>query len=213
MRGQALLAAGVMAMAVSFAGSANAQSYQGSPAYGAPVPGYGASAPGYDPNCKQRKTSNGVIGALVGATAGVLIGGSTYNGGHREDGRLIGGVLGAGAGAAIGAGGTNCSVNTAAYPTQAAPPPAPPPQDYGRNDRRDDELLGGPNDRYGDRDYGRNDGYADDGYAPPPPRRYAAAPRQCRLADQWVRDRYGRPYRASVEICRDPYSGEWVVRR
>lgn len=205
-----------MAMAVSFASSANAQSYQGAPAYGAPVPGYGQS---YDSNCQQRKTKNGVLGALAGAAAGVLIGGSTYNGGHREDGRLIGGVLGAGAGAAIGAGGTNCSVNTA-YP---AAPPAPPPQ-YGQRDsqqysQRDDELLGGPNNRaYGDdRNYSRDDGYADDGYAPaPPPRRYAQGPgysRQCRIAEQLVRDRYGRPYRTNVEICRDPYSGEWVVRR
>lgn len=211
MRGQALLAAGVMAMTVGFmAPAANAQSYQGGPAYGYNGP--------VDPNCKQRKTSNGVVGALVGGALGVVLGHNVYARAHKHDGRIVGGLAGAGLGAAIGAGGTNCAAGAAyggpyndsyasAPPPVAAPPPAPPPsygdRGYnnrgGYNDRYEDELAGGPSDRYG-----------------PPPRVYAEGRRyasSCRVVEELRRDRYGRPYRVPTQVCRDPYSGEWVVTR
>jgi hypothetical protein len=203
MRGQALLAAGIMTIAVGLAAPASAQSYQG-----APVSGYGYGP--QDPTCKQRKTTNGVIGALVGGALGVVLGSNVYARAHKDDGRIVGGLAGAGVGAAIGASGTNCAPNVAYAPEAAAPPPATSPS-YSDRSGGDDELLGGPNDDRG--------GYADDARAPPPapsPRRYAdndRYPPTCRMVEEVYRDRWGHAYRTPVRICRDPYSGEWVVRR
>jgi hypothetical protein len=206
-----------MAMTVGFmAPAANAQSYQGGSAYQGQAYGYNQA----DPNCRQRKATNGVVGALVGGALGVVLGNNVYARSHKDDGRIVGGIAGAGLGAAIGAGGTNCNTNTAyqggynnGYANNA-PPPAPPPSygdrsgynngQYndrgGYNDRYEDELAGGPNDRY----------------APPPSRVYAqnrGYASQCRVVDEMRRDRYGRPYRVPQQVCRDPYSGEWVVTR
>jgi hypothetical protein len=203
MRGQALLAAGLMAMTFAVAAPASAQTYQSAP--------YGYAQ---DPNCSSRKTTNGVVGALVGGALGAVLGHNVYARGHKDDARIVGGLGGAAVGAAIGAGGTRCNTGAAyggydnngyadngyAPPPAAAPPPAPPPS-YGYNDRRDDELLGGPDGRY----------------APaPPPRVYAqnrGYSRACRVVDEMRRDRWGRPYRVPVQVCRDPYSGDWVVTR
>jgi hypothetical protein len=87
----------------------------------------------------------------------------------------------------------------------SAPPPYAGDRGYGNNqgggynDRYEDELAGGPNDRYA-----------------PPPRVYAEGRRyatSCRVVEELRRDRYGRPYRVPTQVCRDPYSGEWVVTR
>lgn len=212
MRGQALLAAGVLALtAFTAVPAANAQPY------GAPY----ASGSAYQ-DCGQRKTKNAILGGLLGATIGAVVGSQMGSPGHRGDVGLVGGAVGAAAGAGIGASGTNCAVNTTAYPP--APPPVannyPPPAPYG--DRgygdRDGELLGGPDTRqpvYRDsnRDYGYNDrgGYNDRRYEG---RRYAENSRygQCRWADEIVRDRYGS-HREPVQTCRDRRTGEWVVVR
>ena len=208
MRGQALLAAGMMALTASIAvpTAASAQSYQGAP-YAAPVAGYGTQA------CKDRKVKNSVLGGLFGAALGAVVGSNMSRGGHRSDNGIIGGVLGGAAGATIGASGTNCAA--AAYGEPAPPPyagqPAPPPYDqygqYGGQNRGqygDDELLGGPygDDRYSD----RGGSYRNDG------RRYAYN-QECTTAERVVRDRYGYARRVPVEMCRDPRSGEWVIQR
>jgi hypothetical protein len=212
MRGQALLAAGVLALtAVTAIPAANAQPY------GAPY-----QAPYQD--CSQRKTKNAILGGLLGATLGAVVGSQMGSSGHRGDVGLVGGAVGAAAGAGIGASGTNCAANAAYPPPQPGPAPyannVPPPAPYGD---RDGELLGGPDSRqpaYGDnRDYGNNDrGYNnrdysnnDRGYGND--RRYADNRyRDCRWGQAIVRDRYGS-HREPVQTCRDPRSGEWVVVR
>ncbi len=224
MRGQALLAAGALALTAFTAVPATsfAQSYQAP--YAA---NQGAANQGYDPNCGQRKTKNAILGGLLGATIGAVVGSQMGSAGHRGDVGLVGGAVGAAAGAGIGASGTNCAA-AARYP---APPPvatgpgpapyannAPPPQPYGYGRDDEDDLLGGPdsrqpvyrdNDRYSDnrdnRDY-RDDRYRGD-------RRYADNRyRECRWGEEIVRDRYGS-HREPVQTCRDPRSGQWVVVR
>jgi hypothetical protein len=207
MRGQALLAAGVLALtAFTAVPAANAQPY------GAPY----ASGPSYQ-DCGQRKTKNAILGGLLGATLGAVVGSQMGSSGHRGDVGLVGGAVGAAAGAGIGASGTNCAVNQTAYPP--APPPTAnnyPPQSAPYGNDRDGDLLGGPNTRqpaYGgdDRNYGDNDrGYNDRGYRDD--RRYAEnRNRDCRWDDEIVRDRYGS-HREPVQTCRN-YRGDWVVVR
>jgi hypothetical protein len=216
MRGQALLAAGVLALtAFTAVPAANAQPY------GAPY----ASGPSYQ-DCGQRKTKNAILGGLLGATLGAVVGSQMGSSGHRGDVGLVGGAVGAAAGAGIGASGTNCAVNNqAAYPPAPAayPPQANnyPPQSAPYGNDRDGDLLGGPDSRQpvyrgDDRNYGSNDrgyndrGYNDRGYRDG--RRYADNRyRDCRWADEIVRDRYGS-HREPVKTCRN-YRGDWVVVR
>ncbi|MGE3303361.1 MAG: hypothetical protein AB7M12_09630 [Hyphomonadaceae bacterium] len=202
MRGQALLAAGALAMmtALAAAPAAQAQSYAPPGAYAAPYQGPVES-------CLNRKKSNAILGGVLGAAAGAMLGNNIAGSGHRGDGSVLGGVLGAGAGAAIGGSGARC-VDYASPPApQAVVPPAPSAQGYGYG-YGDDGLAGGPDDRsYGYRDEG---GYRAEG---PPPRAYAyGGPRDCRWGEAVSRDRWGRPYRENVYMCRDRY-GEWVIQR
>jgi hypothetical protein len=197
MRGQALLAAGVMAMAVGLGSPAHAQPYQAPP-----------GAAYQDPACQQRKTGNTVLGALLGGVVGAALGNNIAGRGHHGDGSVLGGVLGAGAGAAIGNSGTKCYYQGPPPPPVAPQPPtAQGPYGPGPYAQDDDEILGGPNDRnappprYAERE------------APPPRYAYRDHPRQCRWGDAIYHDRWGRPYHDSVYMCRDPYSGEWVIQR
>lgn len=88
------------------------------PAYGAPAPAYGSTAAppqaynappagGYGANAAavaQADCSNtgAIVGGLVGALGGGLIGNSVAGHGNKTEGTVLGGVLGGGAGALVG---------------------------------------------------------------------------------------------------------------
>jgi len=182
MRGQALLAIGVLVAGLGIAQPASAEPYRN-----------GATAsPEYTrtyEECRAQQNRRAVGGAVIGALAGAVFGNNVASGGHQGDGTALGAVLGGAAGAAIGHGTARCEATHDAQAYRS--------DRYGRNDGyagqdrygRDDELEGGPDGSYdprgGDRNY-RRTGYGQ---------------QQCQWQDVRVRDRWGRTHTQDAYMC------------
>ena len=130
-----------------------------------PPPAYGST------DCHHAQTGSTVIGALVGAGIGAILGGALAAEGHGGDGAALGAGLGAVGGGIVGSGSSNCNDRPPqqqpygansygpAYAQAAEPPPLPPPP---------------PPPSDGDSDYYGSPpppppAYGDQGYGPPPP--------------------------------------------
>lgn len=61
-----------------------------------------------DAGCRDRRSSNGVGGGLIGGIAGAVIGSNVAARGNRTEGAIVGGVVGGLAGNAIGRGTVHC---------------------------------------------------------------------------------------------------------
>lgn len=125
---KAIIGATAGAMALGAVATAQAQPY-GQYGYYGNGPDYSYDA------CKREKTNRSVMGGLIGAGLGAVLGSQVAASGHRTDGSVLGGVVGAGAGAMIG--NRQAACENGQY-TRVVPPPAPaapPPVSYNDYDR------------------------------------------------------------------------------
>jgi len=175
-------------------------SYQGSGSYTAQSPnGYY-----YDP-CKRDQTQRGTVGALLGGTAGAVIGSNVAARNARPEGAILGGVLGAIAGGVVG----NKSAACQSGDQYAPPPPPPPPRSTDNTYYRHDSYRD-RGDRYSSR-------YADDAYAYdnrgaryPIAQDRAPDASGCTLAESPIYMPDGRTQTRFVRVCRDA-SGHYAV--
>jgi hypothetical protein len=176
------LAASAAVMALGLVGIpsiASAQAYGGYP------------PPGYNGYCQHDQAGSAIVGALLGAGIGALLGGNIAASGHRGDGAALGAGVGAVGGGLIGSSAANCDNRGPppqgyydggygpGYADRAPPPPPAPPPGYydngGRDPgygypapppppayRNDGGYRGGPDPR------DQGPGYDDQGGYPPP---------------------------------------------
>jgi hypothetical protein len=190
MRGQALLAATILATSLLAVPAASAQQHRS----------YHEAHVSQQQQCQQQRNGRTAAGAIIGGLAGAVLGSQVAGTGHRTDGSLLAGVLGAAAGAAVGRSSARCD-----QPVQGSYDPyyGQPQDQYGqqpyrgdgyRDDRgrapRDDGygLEGGP---YRESNYG---GRSNGG--------------QCRYGEVINRDPDGYEVRDTVYMCRDR-NGVW----
>jgi hypothetical protein len=174
MRGQALLAAGAMAMtAVTLA-----------PLPAAAQPSQYQSYSNQDPTCTKARQDRMVAGGALGAIAGAILGSNVAGHGAKSEGGVLGAVAGAVAGGAIGRSTAKCGPYNSSYngPYNGQYNQGP----YSNNDPRYDDygLEGGS---YRQSSYGGDNGYQT---------------RDCRYGEQVLRDPDGRAYRQNVMMCR-----------
>ncbi|MHB8529536.1 MAG: YMGG-like glycine zipper-containing protein [Caulobacteraceae bacterium] len=148
----------------------------------------GAPAAGAQtPDCANQKTGRTVVGALLGAVAGGIIGSNLGERGDRGDGTAIGAGVGAVAGGVVG----NSTADCANRPPpgeygyedggpppppgeyESYPPPPPPPYDSadaapGYGDQYDGSRAYGPPAYDPNQSYDPQGAYGQDGGPPPP---------------------------------------------
>ncbi|MBX3430131.1 MAG: glycine zipper 2TM domain-containing protein [Hyphomonadaceae bacterium] len=133
--------------------------------------------------CERSRQNRTVGGAVIGGVVGALLGREVAgNRGVRDEGTALGAIVGATAGGAIGRNSAqDCYGVQGEYDRYGRPVAYGQQPYYGNeNERRDDDLYGGPNDN----GYYRRDG------------------RDCRMGERITRDPYGREYSEDVLMCR-----------
>lgn len=145
MRGQAFVAAAMLAGSMAFAQPAAAQQYRT----------YHDAHVANHEQCQQSRNSRTAAGALIGGVAGALLGREVADRGVRGEGTILGAVVGAAAGGAIARNTTRCDrVPQGAYdPYYGQAYDRRYADDRYRDPYYDDELEGGPyyDDYYGGR--------------------------------------------------------------
>jgi len=196
MRGQALLAATILATSLLAAPAASAQEYRS----------YHEAHVSQQQQCAQTRNGRTAAGAIIGGLAGAVLGSQVAGTGHRTDGSLLAGVIGAAAGAAVGRSSARCEqqqVQGSYDPYYGQPQRQYGEQPYRGDGNRDDRsraprddgygLEGGPyrESSYGGRaaSNGSNNG-------------------QCRYGEVINRDPDGYEVRDTVYMCRDR-NGVW----
>jgi len=158
MRGQAFIAASVVATALFAASPASAQAY----------PTYQDGQTAQD-QCERANRDRTVGGVVLGAIAGAVLGHNVAGGhGSRDEGTALGAVVGGAAGGAIGHSMNGQCPSDAAnssdpYYGNANESPPPPDDQYGDNPSDNDQYSDDPsdNDQYGD-DQSQDDGKGGD---------------------------------------------------
>lgn len=133
MRGQAFVAAAVLAAALMGTAQPAAAQYRS----------YHDEHVSVQQQCQRARNNNTVAGAAIGGVAGAVLGSQAGARGHRSDGGVLGAVLGAAAGAAIARSNTHCDQVRGSYDPYYG---EAYPRDYGYNQYPGDDygLEGGP---------------------------------------------------------------------
>jgi hypothetical protein len=116
MRGQAMLALGVLSGALLVAAPAQART---------PYYQSGSTYTEEDPWCARQKQNRMLLGAALGGVAGAVLGNNVAARNAQTEGTVVGGVVGAASGAAIGRASAQCART---YPSQGYTDPG---QTYG----------------------------------------------------------------------------------